>query len=41
MRKKRIFKQLVIENKSEILNSEKAIEEIEKRIDEKHIIKEV
>ncbi|TGB00408.1 FbpB family small basic protein [Sporolactobacillus shoreae] len=39
MRKKQVFKELVLKNKSEILRNEKVLEKIEEKIDQRHAIK--
>lgn len=39
MRKKHVFKELVLKNKSEILRNEKVLEKIEEKIDQRHAIK--
>lgn len=37
--RKRSFSELVLENKLEILKNQKALEEIEKRLEERHLKK--
>ncbi|MDD9149538.1 MULTISPECIES: FbpB family small basic protein [unclassified Sporolactobacillus] len=39
MKRKNTFKDLVLKNKSEILQNEKALEKIEEKIDRRHVLK--
>ncbi|GGH78746.1 hypothetical protein JOD43_001571 [Pullulanibacillus pueri] len=39
MRKKTSFKELVVKNRSEIINNQQLLEKIEEKIDKKHNLK--